>query len=443
MPGRRGINEDTIAAIATPPGEGGVAIVRVSGPAAPQILRQLDGQHRSQWDSHRLYLSPILDSQREALDTGLLVWMKAPHSYTGEDVVELHLHGGAALAHLALQACLELGARLAHPGEFTQRAFLAGKLDLAQAEAVSQLIQSRSRQAAQLAQRNLSGQFSSQVENLRNELLEWLSRLEAEIDFGDEVPSFPLKESQRRLDKAMRQVKHWLAQGQLGKALCDGLRLVIVGAPNAGKSTLLNLLLGRPRALVTEIAGTTRDTLEEMIWLGGVPLVVVDTAGLRHTPSDAVEHMGIERARQEAEQADLLLWVIDGSATQPPEEDFSGYPHLKLLNKSDLGLADWAQALPGLPVSLKQGESEAFWPSLEERVRALVQAQGQGVRLNTRQWETLLRAQQALDQIDPAMSAEFVALDLRTAAEALGEIQGLNISEEVLDRIFSTFCLGK
>jgi tRNA modification GTPase len=421
-----------------------VAIVRVSGPEAPAILQKLSGRERPHWDSHRLYLSPILDAQARALDQGLLVWMKQPHSYTGEDVIEAHLHGGAALAQLVLQACLEMGARLADPGEFTQRAFLAGKIDLAQAEAVAQLIQSRSRQAAQLAQRNLCGHFSSQVDSLRRDLLDWLARLEAEIDFGDEVPGMPVQESLQRLSQARRQVSQWLSQGQLGKALCDGLRVVIVGAPNAGKSTLLNLLLGRPRALVTEIAGTTRDTLEELVWLAGVPLVVVDTAGLRSTPADAVESLGIERTHQEAEQADLLLWVVDASAAEPPVEDFSGRPHLLLLNKSDLGVQPWAEQLgQGWPVSLKGGNQENFWQALEQCVRQLVNDQGQGVRLSTRQWETLLRAQQSLECIDAQASPELVALDLRAAAQALGEIQGLEVSEEVLDRIFSTFCLGK
>ena len=441
-------------AVATPPGEGGVAIVRLSGPLAPVVLKRLHGRVRTKWESHKLYYGPILQPDGMVLDQGLACWMKAPRSYTGEEVAEIHLHGGQALAQLVVQTCLVHGARLAEPGEFTLRAFLNGKLDLTQAEAVQQLIQSRSQIAAQLASRNLTGYFSSQVSQVRQELLHWLSMLEAEIDFGDEVPGLPLEQSLQRWGRAYDSVDRLLQQGQSGKILADGLRTVILGAPNAGKSTLMNQLLGRPRALVTEIAGTTRDTLEEPLVVAGISLLLVDTAGVRQQTNDQIEQMGIERSRQEAEQADLILWVVDGHQSEPPDPDFYQMvfdrPHLLLLNKQDLGLAEWTR-MPqggriGIPVSLLQNTAPLL-PHLEQLVRELVGEQSDVMRLTHRQWETLLRARDSLQRLgetlEAGMSAEFLALDLRGAVQALGQIQGLEVSEEILDRIFSTFCLGK
>jgi tRNA modification GTPase len=440
-------------AIATPPGEGGVAIVRLSGPLAPTLLARLHGRQRFHWESHKLYYGPVLQADGQAIDQGLVVWMKAPHSYTGEEVGEFHLHGGAALCQLLVQSCLTLGARLAQPGEFTLRAFLNGKLDLAQAEAVQQLIQSRSQLAARLASRNLLGHFSTQVEQIRQDLLQWLALLEAEIDFGDEVPGLPPEESLQRWTRARDGLDRMLQQGQGGKALADGLRTVILGAPNAGKSTLMNLLLGRPRALVTEVAGTTRDTLEELLVVGGIALLLVDTAGVRPSTDDLVERLGMERARQEAQQADLILWVVDGHDPVPPEPEFYAAvfdkPHLLLLNKADLGLAPWtdtAEVAIRLSLLDKDG-AEPLWPALERLVRRLAGDQQDVMRLTQRQWESLLQARQALDRLrdtlEAGLSAEFLALDLRAAAQALGQIQGLDVTEEILDRIFSTFCLGK
>ena len=428
--------------------------MRLSGPLAPVVLKRLHGRVRAQWDSHKLYYGPILQADGLVLDQGLACWMKAPRSYTGEEVAELHLHGGQALAQLVVQTCLVHGARLAEPGEFTLRAFLNGKLDLTQAEAVQQLIQSRSQMAAQLASRNLLGYFSHQVTQVRQDLLHWLSLLEAEIDFGDEVPGLPLEQSLQRWNRAYEAVDRLLQQGQSGKILADGLRTVILGAPNAGKSTLMNQLLGRPRALVTEIAGTTRDTLEEPLVVAGISLLLVDTAGVRQQTNDQIEQMGIERSRQEAEQADLILWVVDGHQSEPPDPDFYQMvfdrPHLLLLNKQDLGLAEWTRAPQGgrigIPVTLLQ-DTGALLPHLEQLVRELVGEQSDVMRLTHRQWETLLRARDSLQRLgetlEAGMSAEFLALDLRAAVQALGQIQGLEVGEEILDRIFSTFCLGK
>lgn len=421
--------------------------MRLSGPRAPEVLVRMSGKNRSRWDSHRLYYGPIVHAEGQVLDQGLMVWMKAPHSFTGEEVVEFHLHGGHALAQLTLQSVLTQGVRLARPGEFTQRAFLNGKMDLTQAEAVAQLIQSRSRVAAEMAARNLQGLFSAQVERLRHQLLNWLAMLEAEIDFGDEVPSMPAEDSRRLVESSLAEIGRLLLQGQAGKLLSDGLRLVIVGAPNAGKSTLMNLLLGRQRALVTSVAGTTRDTLEEPLVVAGIPLLLVDTAGLRHSEVDLVERLGMEKARAEADQADLLLWVVDGHDEQPPELDFSDRPHLLLLNKADLGLAAWARQRQGVVCSFLQQDSAPLWKALEEEVRARVGQQPPGMRLTQRQWEALMMAQNSLQlvrqTIEAGLGPEFLALDLRAGVLALGQIQGMDVTEEILDRIFSTFCLGK
>ena len=392
----------------------------------------------------------------DELDRCLAVLFRGPRSFTGEDVAEFHLHGGMALSTLVLEACLVSGARLARPGEFTQRAFLNGRLDLAQAEAVQQLIASRSEEAARLAARNLSGALSRQVDNIRGALLDWLARLEAEIDFGDEVPSFDAEESRRRLSSAQQQVSELLNSARLGRARADGVKTVLIGPPNAGKSTLLNLLLGSERALVTPIPGTTRDTIEEVASLGGLYFQLVDTAGIR-SATDLVEQLGIERSRQEALSAELLIVVLDGSSELPDEptlwELCASRRCLVLLNKSDLGLAVSVSdvPVPGVrvePVSLLEGGSrERLVRLIASYAREITGDKDEVYTLTERQLEALTRCQESLlllgSSLEAEQSAEFLALDLRQAVQALGEVQGIDVTEEILDRIFSTFCLGK
>lgn len=399
---------------------------------------------RSAWESHRLVLCWLGDPP---IDQALAVLMRAPRSFTGEDVAELHVHGGSVVAEAVVQLCLERGARLARPGEFTMRAFLNGRLDLAQAESVGQLIEARTRQSVRLAAQNLRGDFSARVEEVRLSLLDWLARLEAEIDFGDEVPSFDVAESTRRLAAARAVVEELISGGERGRLVGQGVRTVLVGPPNAGKSTLLNALLRTDRALVTPIAGTTRDTLEEGAVVDGVVLNLVDTAGLRADPADLVESLGIERTRRAAASAELTVLVLDGSVPVPGV-DF-GPVSLVVLNKADLGeLPGHAFEAPVVRVSLLTEEGqEAARTAIAAVARA---AAGQGTEvfaLTTRQLEALIRCRGSLDllgsTIEAGMSAEFLALDLRAAATALGEIRGVDVTEEVLDRIFSTFCLGK
>ena len=436
-----------------------MAIVRLSGDVAKEIQARLFHRDGGPAQSHRLHFGELRSAGGDLLDRCLSVWMQGPHSYTGEDVVEFHIHGGYTLAHLAVQACLEAGARLARPGEFTMRAFLNGKLDLAQAEAVQQLIASRHQKAAQLAAHNLIGAFSRQVEEIREDLLRWLTVLEAEIDFGDEIESIPPQQGLERCAHVTTQLNRLLEGARGGQACAEGLRTVLLGPPNAGKSTLLNLLLGTERALVTPIPGTTRDTIEEMAVLGGIVLKLVDTAGIHDQAQDMVERLGIDRSRQQGAAADLILLVIDGSQRLPAMDELvelaGKIPCVVFLNKRDIGrvvsIDDVHELLPlaqVLEVSFLEESGERI--ALKAIVATARQASGehdQVFSLTRRQLEALTRCRNSLDLVrstlETGYSAEFICLDLRNAIGALGEIQGIDISEEVLDRIFSTFCLGK
>lgn len=382
------------------------------------------------------------------LDQALAVVMRAPRSFTGEDVAELHVHGGSVVADAVVELCLARGARLARPGEFTLRAFLNGRMDLAQAESVGQLIGARTRHSVRLAASNLRGDFSARVEEVRMSLVDWLARLEAEIDFGDEVPSFGLAECTARWEQAVSVVDELIAGGERGRLVGQGVRTVLLGPPNAGKSTLLNALLRTDRALVTPIAGTTRDTLEESAVVEGVVLNLVDTAGLRSDPADLVEEMGIARTLRAAAEAELRVLVLDGSAKSDPPE--VGQISLVVLNKADLGEAVDASAF-GVPVVRVSLLTEEGCATVRRALAAVArEAAGEGTEvfaLTVRQREALIRCRSSLDllgsTLQAQLSAEFLALDLRAAAAALGEIRGVDVTEEVLDRIFSTFCLGK
>ena len=435
---------------------GGVAIVRVSGPASEQIARKVTGGTKRAWESHRLYPARFFHgADGTQIDSGLVVMMRSPRSYTGEDVAELHVHGGLAIPQLVVQAAITHGARLAHPGEFTLRAFLNGKLDLAQAEAVSQLIHAKSGVAARLASQNLEGRLSSQIAEVRETLLGWLARLEAEIDFGDEVPSFSQADSRQICERARATVAELIALGHQGVQATEGIKCVLVGAPNAGKSTLLNLLLGQERALVSDIPGTTRDTIEAIELVGGCLLQLVDTAGIREETQDRIEQMGMERSLIQAGQAELVILVVDGSesALPPPAllELCRSRECLIIVNKLDLGLKlDTAQLPEGeraiLSLRDPAGRKQALG-AVAGAARRLAGQRTEVFSLTSRQLEALTRAQESLCLVSLSLqnevSAEFICLDLKQAVEALGEIFGLNVTEEVLDRIFSTFCLGK
>lgn len=449
--------DETIVAIATPPGQGGVAIVRLSGPSSLEIGAKLV-PGVSSWSSHHLRYGALRDPQTgEVVDRLLAVYMEAPSTYTGEDVFEFHLHGSQLLAEWAVRWSTELGARLARPGEFTQRAFLHGKLDLTQAEAVGDLIASRHRQQARLAVQHLEGRFSQRVGEVRGAVLQWLTLLEAEIDFGDEIDELPVLQQRALWESLWRSVEALLQDAEQGRVSVGGLCTVLVGAPNAGKSSLLNALLGEERALVTPVPGTTRDRIEVECSLQGVVLQLIDTAGLRSESPDPIERLGMEKTRQALGRADYQVLVVDSHAP-----DWSGLegqeiaPHLVLLNKSDLPAAidpeELRRRFPQAAVERccllhESGREAAVQTLLREAKRRLTQGSGECFSLNQRHREALVRTRESLLAIEQTLAdglgAEFVALDLRRAAQSLGEILGLDITEEVLDRIFGQFCLGK
>lgn len=448
---------DTIVAIATPPGYGGVAIVRLSGPRSLAIGRELVRCHDMVFPSHVLRYGWFLDAKGQALDQVLAVAMLAPRTYTGEEVFEIHLHGSPVLCELVIERANDLGARLAQPGEFTQRAFLNGKLDLAQAESVADLIGSRHRAEAKLAASHLEGRFSLAVAEIRTTLLAWLCLLEAEIDFGDEVDGLTAEDNAQRLARILPKIEALLEDSQQGKLAVTGLTTVLVGAPNVGKSSFLNAVIQEERALVTPVAGTTRDRIEVDCTIAGVRLRLVDTAGLRRMTSDAIELLGMEKTREVLRRADLQIFLIDSH--QPDFEGMEGEglePDLIILNKSDLvstlSIDEIQQLFEGVPVRRcellsEDGREQAVHYLLEVARARLGENVGECFSLNARHREGLLRAREALKAmsltLEAGLGAEFLALDLRAGAQALGEILGLDITEEVLDRIFGQFCLGK
>ncbi len=350
-----------IAAIATPPGTGGVGIVRLSGPAATDILRQVAPSFPADARSHHLYLTRVLDSTGAVLDEVLAVEMRGPRSFTGQDVVEIHGHGGQLNMNRLLSRVLEAGATLAGPGEFTQRAFFNGRMDLTQAEAVADIIHARSELALRLAQEHLSGALGQKAAALKESLIVATTLTEAAIDFSTEEHVYQLDHGAllERLNRVSGELEELLGTYDAGRQVREGVRVVIIGEPNAGKSTLFNAFCGLERAIVTELPGTTRDYLEEWINLGGVTLRLVDTAGLRQT-SDRVEHIGVDRAKELAKDADIVIWVVDGSQQHVPWSELDELhltgDRLVLLNKADLGfelsaaevsrLATWSEREP-------------------------------------------------------------------------------------------------
>lgn len=441
---------DTIAAIATGPGTGGVGIVRVSGPKAADIGFALRGRPlRPRQACH----AHFRDAAGEILDDGLMLYFPAPHSYTGEDVLELQGHGNPVLLRALLQRCVELGARLARPGEFTERAFLEGKLDLAQAEAVADLIAAGSEAAARAARRSLEGVFSRRVEGVIEGLVALRVWIEAALDFPEEEIDFlaaPALQSQ--LQAVCEALGELRAEAARGKRLLDGLHAVIVGAPNAGKSSLLNALAGEERAIVTDIAGTTRDLLRETIRVDGVELTLVDTAGLRDT-RDRIEQEGIRRARVELERADLALALLDDRHAEADQSalraELSGMPRILWLhNKIDVsGAAPQSEMREdGLHLWLSARTGAGF-EALHRALRDLAGGQREGTfSARARHLDALARATERLDAAAKRLAAghgELAAEELRLAQDALSEIGGRIDADDLLGRIFADFCIGK
>ncbi|MBD1867488.1 tRNA uridine-5-carboxymethylaminomethyl(34) synthesis GTPase MnmE [Cyanobacteria bacterium FACHB-471] len=456
-----GVQGNTIAAIATAivPQQGSVGIVRLSGAEAVAIARLLfHTPGRQPWESHRILYGYIRDPQTEELiDEALLLLMLAPRSYTREDVAEFHCHGGIMAVQRVLQLCLEQGARLAEPGEFTLRAFLNGRLDLTQAESIADLVGARSPQAAQTALAGLQGKLAQPIRQLRATCLEILAEVEARIDFEEDLP--PLDESQvkAQLTQVLAEVEQILATSDQGELLRTGLKVAIVGRPNVGKSSLLNAWSRSDRAIVTDLPGTTRDVVESQLVVGGIPVQVLDTAGIREA-TDQVEKIGVERSRQAAQAADLVLLTIDAQTgwTAADQEIFEQVQHRPLIlvvNKIDLAAS---VSLPPLPqvasvVKTAAAHSEGI-DALEQAILETVKtknltASNLDLAINQRQAAALTRAKAALQQVQTTIAEQlpldFWTIDLRSAIQALGEITGEEVTESVLDRIFSRFCIGK
>ncbi|WP_447978803.1 tRNA uridine-5-carboxymethylaminomethyl(34) synthesis GTPase MnmE [Candidatus Nitrospira bockiana] len=468
--------EDTICAIATPIGEGGIGIVRISGEralaVAEAVVRLTSGRPLSEMASHTLHHADVVDPSRprrrrslplDAIDEALVVAMRAPRSYTGEDVVEIHCHGGSLVLHTLMQALLASGARAAQPGEFTKRAFLNGRIDLPQAEAVLDTIRAKTAGSLRVAQAQLRGTLSIELERIQQRLIGLLAQVEASIDFTEEDIRFIQDEPLvRELGEAGEAVQRLIASADEGRVLRDGLALAIVGRPNVGKSSLLNALLQHDRAIVTAVPGTTRDVLEETVNIRGLPVRLLDTAGLRDT-ADPVEHEGIRRTRAAIDDADVLLIVLDGSSglTDGDREVLRAAPDKKTViavNKSDLLQALHDEDLeregvrPGTATVRISAKTGAGLESLRDAVCTLVMRPDWEpgecpIVTNLRHRASLIKARDALakavESVRSGLSGEFVAMDLRGGIEALGEITGSVTNDDVLDRIFRDFCIGK
>ncbi len=454
--------DDTIAAIATPLGEGGLAVVRVSGADALTIADRVfrpsgrSPQAPSQVASHTLHHGWVVGGER-VVDEVLLTVMRAPRTYTREHVVEISCHGGLLVAKLVLEAVLEHGARLALPGEFTKRAFLNGRLDLAQAEAVADLIRSRTELALAAANEQLAGKLSHRMNRLRDDLLDLLAHVEAHIDFPEEdIAPDTMAQLCGRLREAVTFMDEFLRSAREGQVLRRGLRAAIIGLPNVGKSSLLNQLLGHDRAIVSPMPGTTRDTIEETANIRGLPVVFVDTAGLREA-GDEIEGEGVRRSHAARARAELVLHVLDASEPLTPADEeclreYAARAHILVCNKCDLGRKLVLPQVPGAPaveVSCVTGQGiEVLKEAIRQAIWAgEIKAEMLEVMINARHQEALRRAREAAlrtrEALEAGHSLELAALDLRLAVNAVGEIVGKTTTEDLLDSIFSQFCIGK
>lgn len=452
----------TIAAIATAivPQQGSVGIVRVSGSAALKIAETLfRAPGRQIWESHRILYGHIRRPKtQELVDEALLLIMKAPRSFTREDVVEFHCHGGIIAVQQVLQLCLEHGARLAQPGEFSLRAFLNGRLDLTQAESISDLVGAKSPAAAQSALAGLQGKLAQPIRKLRATCLDVLAEIEARIDFEEDLPPLDEAKTCLEINHILEELSTILATADRGELLRTGLKVAIVGRPNVGKSSLLNAWSRSDRAIVTDLPGTTRDVVESQLVVGGIPVQVLDTAGIRET-EDKVEKIGVERSRAAAKQADLVLLTIDAESgwTEEDSEIYEQVKHRQLIiiiNKIDL-----VKTIPQLPFSSENYPIVAAAAALDRGIADLetaildavsggnLQAANSDLAINQRQAAALTRAkislEQCTDTISNKLPLDFWTIDLRGAIQALGEVTGEEVTESVLDRIFSRFCIGK
>ena len=458
--------QDTIAAIGTPIGRGAIGIVRISGKEALRILKELfrtkRGNKKEEFEERRVYYGLVVDEFGEPIDEVLAVYMRAPRSFTGEDVVEIHSHGGIVVVRKILREVLKRGARLAEPGEFTMRAFINGKIDLVQAEAINQLIEAKSEVEAKVALRHLEGSLSKRIEGIRDKLLETKAYIEAAVDFPEEeVEILERGKVKEKLIEIKEEIEKLLKSYREGKVIREGIKVAIVGRPNVGKSSLLNALLREERAIVTEIPGTTRDVIEESVTVKGIPVRLIDTAGIRDT-AEKVERIGIERSLEKLKEADVVLFVVDGSVGLT-EEDRKIWKLLKgrknvivVVNKKDAGLKvhckdlkEWNRCVE---ISAKEGEGIE---KLSEEIVKMVLLEPEAVLggeeeviTSERHRELLEKAKNSIEKALKSLeegfeSPEFLSMDIDQALESLGMIVGKVTTEDMYDIIFSRFCIGK
>jgi tRNA modification GTPase len=449
--------DDTIVALATPPGIGAIGVLRLSGAQAINIVNGLfSSKDLYAQPSHTLHVG-TLKSGDQLLDEVVVALFKNPRSYTGEDVVEISCHGSPHVQQQVLEACIAAGARLAKPGEFTQRAFLNGKLDLAQAEAVADLIASNTNAAQKTALHAIRGGFSNVLHALREQLIRFSALIELELDFSQEDVAFADRTDLKNLvNQILDQTGHLLQSFQLGNVIRNGVSVAIIGKPNAGKSTLLNALLNEDRAIVSDIPGTTRDTIEEVLNIGGILFRLIDTAGIRSHSTDLIEQVGIERSLQKRREADLVLYLFDAANTTPAELvqvqgelNAEGIRHLLVGNKSDITSAETLKL--GQDVLLIAAKTGMGIDTLRQRmVTAVLQENVIGenvVVTNARHYHALKEVQASLTEVlaglDANIPGDLLALDIRRSLHYLGEITGEVTNEDQLDFIFSKFCIGK
>lgn len=446
--------ETTVAAIASPPGMGAVGLIRVSGPEAftRVSLCLAKGQDAARIPDRYAKLTTILDKSGDPVDEVLMTCFHGPKSYTGEDTVELACHGGMLVMKRVLERLLDAGIELASAGEFSQRAFMNGKMDLTQAEAVMDLISAQTDLAMRAAHEQLQGTLGNESEAIRGEVLGIAAHIEAYIDFPEEDINTDTQSALlERLADARSHISKLLDTAEQGRILREGVRTVIFGSPNAGKSSLLNRLLGYERAIVSDVEGTTRDTVEEVVNLQGIPVRLIDTAGMRDS-EDVVEVQGVKRTRDQLGMADLILEVVDGTQAcvrHLAEHEVEGRHHILVINKSDLEEhSDWGAA-NGVRISCMTGDGLAELSDVIAKELSMGAGEwgGHAVAINARHQACLKRAQAALDAasetLQGGMGAEFVSIELRDAMEAIGEIAGRIDTEDLLGEIFSSFCIGK
>ncbi|HJM64298.1 MAG: tRNA uridine-5-carboxymethylaminomethyl(34) synthesis GTPase MnmE [Roseibacillus sp.] len=444
---------ETIAAVATPFGQGALAVIRLSGVEALPVAGQALGRAPEGLEERHAHRAKVCAENGVVLDDVVVTVFRGPRSYTGEDVVEISCHGGVLVVQRLLERLLECGARSAEAGEFTQRAFLNGKLDLTQAEAVMDVISAQTELALRAAQHQLGGRIGVETETLRGEVLEIVAHVEAHIDFPEEnIDPDTGAGLIGRLEGVKARIDKLLATAEQGRILREGARTVICGEPNVGKSSLLNVLLGYERAIVSEVAGTTRDTVEEVLNVGGIPVRLIDTAGMRESV-DEIEQRGVERTRQHLAEADLILEVVDTSREKGnllSSESRENRHHLLVLNKSDLGAhPDWNQEGRGVAISCREGTGmDALGEAIGDQLSLGAASWGQeAVAVNARHQDCLRRAEKALlvarEQLSTGEGPELAAVDLRIALDAIGEVAGKVETEELLGEIFGRFCIGK